>query len=149
MIWCFMSFILYMSEQLYLCSNGVSVFNQVSPFSSLPKCFLSSFLLSHLMFIQMHSLHCLMGLTPILISFHSQVHHSSTHIVLSSHYTSVPLQSPFMRFFEISTIFAIPLILSLLIQSLLVTPHIYLTILISGTSDFTSQHLADIMKGSQ
>ena len=55
--------------------------------------------------------------------------------VLSSQYMPLPLQPTFL---EISHTFIVPLILSFLILSSLVTPLIHLKILISATSNFFS-----------
>ena len=72
-------------------------------------------------------------------SRHIHHHHSLAYVFLfSSQYMPVPLHNRLScTFFDISPTFVVPLILSFLILSILVTPLIHLNIIISATSNFS------------
>ena len=71
---------------------------------------------------------------------HLYHNHSLTHTVFFS--MTMPLQTTFMHFLDISPTFAITLILSFLILSSLVTPLIHLNTFISATyCDFFTAHV--------
>ena len=65
---------------------------------------------------------------------HLYYHHSLAHtFFFSSQYMTIPLQTTFMHFLDISPTFAIPVIFSFLILSSLVTQIIHLNTIISAT----------------
>ena len=80
---------------------------------------------------------------PPSLPRHLYNHHSLAHtFFFSSQYMTIPLQTTFMHFLDISPTFAIPLILSFLILSSLVTPLIHLNTIISATyCDFFTAHV--------
>ena len=91
----------------------------------------------------MLSIHLLLGLLLLLfpctsISVTSLLTWSSATLLLKYPYH---LNLDFRIFLEISVTFTVPLIYSFLIQSLLVTPTIHLSIFISATSIFFSSLL--------
>ena len=79
---------------------------------------------------------------------HLYHHHSLTHTFFFS--MTMPLQTTFMHFLDISPTFAITLILSFLILSSLVTPLIHLNTFISATyCDFFTAHVLWFCPGSR
>ena len=86
-------------------------------------------------FVQPSSLRSSSLPSPLYFRFHS---FPSYAVFLSSHYMSIPLQPPFLDFLCDFPTFVVLLILSFLILSSFVTPHIHRSILISATSNFFS-----------
>ena len=82
---------------------------------------------------------------PLLLFHGTSIyhHHSLAHtFFFSSQYMTMPLQTTFMHFLDISATFAIPLLLSFLILSSLVTPLIHLnTLIYVNYCDFFTAHV--------
>ena len=115
----FFSFILFP----LLC--GVDVARSYTSSADSPFSLMSSFTLSN------HLLLCL----PSPLYFH--YHRPPSYVVfLSSHDMPIPLQTSFLYFLCAFPTFVVPLILTFLILSSFVTPHIHGRILISATSNF-------------
>ena len=85
-----------------------------------------------LCFVQPSSLRYSSLPSPLYLHFHRP---PSYVVFLSSHHIPIPLQPSFMDFLCDSPTFVVPLLLSFLILSSFVTPHIHRRILISATSN--------------